>query len=124
MPTCVLHSLSLHDALPISDALQMLLDPSNLTGHRVIVPEGLRAEQIWELMSEEAGIPVEDFEEAAADYTSFGIPENDADSLEGYLWPGRSDVPEHATAEDVLALIWSRTEDELSARELPAEDCA
>src|SRR5690625_3165316 len=112
----------LQQEMPAADALQMLLDPSNLTGHRVIVPEGLRAEQIWELMSEEAGIPVEDLEEAAADYTSFGIPENDADSLEGYLGPGRYDVPEDATAEDVIAMMWSRMEDELTAREIPEED--
>ena len=112
----------LQQEMPAADALQMLLDPSNLTGHRVIVPEGLRAEQIWELMSEEAGIPVEDFEEAAVDYTSFGIPENDADSLEGYLWPGRYDVPEDATAEDVIAMMWSRMEDDLTAREIPEED--
>lgn len=105
-----------------SDALEMLLDPANLAAHRVIVPEGLRTEQVWQTLSEGTGIPVEDFEEAATDYTSYGIPENDADSLEGYLWPGRYDVPEEATAEDVIAMMWSRMEEQLTAREIPQED--
>src|SRR5690625_5635931 len=108
--------------MPAADALQMLLDPSNLTGHRVIVPEGLRAEQIWELMSEEAGIPVEDFEEAAGDYTSFGIPENDADSIEGYLWPERYDGPEDDTAADVTAKLRPRMEDERTEHEIPEQE--
>src|SRR5699024_10615333 len=76
-----------------ADALEALMDPSNLAGHRVIIPEGLRLTQIWPLLSEASGIPVEDFEAAAKDYTSYGIPENSAESLEGYLWPGRYDIP-------------------------------
>lgn len=112
----------LQQEMPAAEALQMLLNPDNLAGHRVIIPEGLRTEQIWEIMADETEIPVEDFEEAAADYTSFGIPENDADSLEGYLWPGRYDVPEEATAEDVIDMMWSRMEGELTQREIPEED--
>lgn len=105
-----------------ADALEMLLDPANLAAHRVIVPEGLRTEQMWQTLSEGTGIPVEDFEEAATDYTSYGIPENDADSLEGYLWPGRYDVPEGATAEDVIAMMWTRMEEQLTDREIPREE--
>lgn len=112
----------LKQEMPATDALQMLLNPDNLAAHRVIVPEGLRTEQVWQTLSEGTGIPVEDFEEAATDYTSYGIPENDADSLEGYLWPGRYDVPEDATAEEVIAMMWSRMEEQLTAREIPQED--
>ncbi|WP_193104565.1 endolytic transglycosylase MltG [Brachybacterium sp. FME24] len=103
------------------DALNALLDPANLAGHRVIVPEGLRMTQIWPLLADASGIPVEDFEEAAEDYTAFGIPENSAGTLEGYLWPGRYDIPEEATAEEVIAMMWGRMEEELTAREIPPE---
>src|SRR5699024_9360784 len=96
--------------------------PSNLAGHRVIIPEGKRLTEIWELLSAETGIPVEDVEHAAEDYTSYGIPENKAGSLEGYLWPGRYDIYEDQTAEDVIAMMWGRMEEELTAREIPEDE--
>ena len=105
-----------------ADALTMLMDPENLAGHRVIVPEGLRLTQIWDLLAEETGIPVEDFEAAAKDYTSYGIPENEAKSLEGYLWPGRYDILEDQSAEDVIAMMWGRMEEQLTAREIPEDE--
>lgn len=104
-----------------ADALTALLDPASLAAHRVIVPEGLRVSQIWPVISEATDIPVEEFEAAAADYTSFGIPENPAKSLEGYLWPGRYDIPEDATAEDVITMMWTRMEEELTKREIPED---
>ncbi|MFC7374522.1 endolytic transglycosylase MltG [Brachybacterium sp. GCM10030267] len=112
----------LQQKMPAADALEALMDPANLAGHRVIVPEGLRLTQIWPLLSEASGIPVEDFEAAAEDYTSYGIPENPAESMEGYLWPGRYDIPEEATAEEVISMMWERMEEELTAREIPEEE--
>ena len=105
-----------------ADALTMLMDPESLAGHRVIVPEGLRLTQIWDLLAEETSIPVEDFEAAAKDYTSYGIPENEAKSLEGYLWPGRYDILEDQSAEDVIAMMWGRMEEQLTAREIPEDE--
>lgn len=104
-----------------SDALTMLLDPASLAAHRVIVPEGLRVEQIWPILSEGTDIPVEEFEAAAEDYTALGIPENPAQSLEGYLFPGRYDIPEEATAAEVLTMMWTRMEEELTARGIPED---
>ena len=75
-----------------ADALTALMDPTNLAGHRRDHPQRERLTEIWEQLSAETGIPVEDFEAAAEDYTSYGIPKNEAGSLEGYLWPGRYDI--------------------------------
>lgn len=105
-----------------SDALDALLDPQNLAGHRVIIPEGRRVAQIWEQLAAETDIPVEDFEAAAQDYTSYGIPENSAKSLEGYLAPGRYDIYEDATAEDVITMMWERMEKELTGRGIAEAD--
>lgn len=112
----------LRSEMSAGDALSMLLDPDSLAAHRVIVPEGLRLTQIWPLLSEASGIEVEEFEAAAEDYTSYGIPENEAGTLEGYLWPGRYDIPEDADAEDVIAMMWERMEAELTARDIPREE--
>lgn len=104
-----------------SDALTALLDPANLAGYRVIIPEGKRLTEIWELLAAETHIPVEDFEAAAKDYTSYGIPENPAKSLEGYLWPGRYDIGEDATAEEIITMMWGRMEEQLTQRDVPQE---
>jgi len=104
-----------------ADALSALMDPANLAGHRVIIPEGKRLTEIWELLAAETGIPVEDFEAAAKDYTSYGIPENGAGTLEGYLWPGRYDIYEDATAEDVITMMWERMREQLTDRGIPEE---
>lgn len=105
-----------------ADALDALLDPANLAGHRVIVPEGLKLEQVWTLLSEASDIPVEDFEAAAKDYEAYGIPENSAGTMEGYLWPGRYDIPEEATAEEVIQMMWDRMEEQLQARDIPQKE--
>ncbi|MDN5821386.1 MAG: endolytic transglycosylase MltG, partial [Brachybacterium sp.] len=110
---------SLRLEMTSADALNALMDPTNLAGHRVIIPEGKRLTQIWEQFAAETEIPVEDFEAAAKDYTSYGIPENEAGTLEGYLLPGRYDIYEDQTAEDVIELMWGRMEEELTAREIP-----
>ena len=112
----------LQQQMPAAEALTMLLDPASLAGHRVIIPEGYRASQIWETLSTATGIEVADFEAAAADYTALGIPENPADSLEGYLFPARYDIPEEATAEEVITMMWERTESELTALGVAPED--
>ena len=103
------------------DALNALLDPSNLTGHRVIIPEGKRLSEVWKILSAETDIPVKDFESAAKDYTSYGIPENAAGTMEGYLWPGRYDIYEDQDAEDIIAMMWGQMEDQLTARKIPQE---
>lgn len=105
-----------------ADALEGLMDPANLAGHRVIIPEGRRLTQIWAQLEEETEIPAEDFEAAAEDYTSFGIPENSAESLEGYLAPGRYDIYEDATAEDIITMMWQRMEEQLVERGIPEEE--
>lgn len=104
------------------DALNALMDPKNLTGHRVIIPEGKRLTEIWKQLSAETDIPVKDFEAAAKDYTSYGIPKNSAGTLEGYLWPGRYDIQDDQSAEEIIAMMWGRMEQQLTQREIPRDE--
>jgi UPF0755 protein len=103
-------------------ALEALLDPSSQTGLRVTIPEGMRMKDIFERISKTTGIPEKDFEKAAKNYTDYGIPKNRADSPEGYLWPGRYDIPEDASAGDVLTMMWERMESELDDLGVAPED--
>ncbi|UYG16285.1 endolytic transglycosylase MltG [Brachybacterium huguangmaarense] len=105
-----------------SDALKLLLDPSSRAGTRVTIPEGMRMSAMFEKLSSSTGIPVADFEAAIKDYTALGVPANPANSPEGYFWPGTYDVPEDATAADVLTMMAGRMQDELAKRGVKPED--
>lgn len=112
----------LKQRMTASDALDMLLDSTNDAGTYVTIPEGLRMTQIFDILSEDTGIPVEDFEAAAKDYTALGIPENPANSAEGYLFPARYEIPEDPTAKELLTMMWKRTEQELNSVGIPQKD--
>lgn len=112
----------LKKSMTSSDALDLLLDPSSRAGMRVTLPEGQRMSDMFARISKATGIPVADFEAAAKDYTALGIPENPAGSAEGYLWPGTYDVPDDATAKDILTMMASRMTSELDKRGVPAAD--
>jgi UPF0755 protein len=115
-------SYRMNTEMSSSSALSRLLDPESLAGIRVSIPEGMRMSTIFEKLEKETGIPVEDFEKAAKNYTDYGIPENPADSPEGYLWPGRYDIPEDATAGEVLQMMSDRMQSELEKRGVEPED--
>ncbi|MCS6710703.1 endolytic transglycosylase MltG [Brachybacterium sp. EF45031] len=104
------------------DALDALMDPASVAGVRVAVPEGMRLTELLPFLAKETGIPVEDFETAVEDYRSLGIPENPANSAEGYLWPGRYDFPEDATAQDVLTTMAAQMQAQMENRGVTAED--
>lgn len=103
-------------------ALTLLLDPSSRAGLRVTLSEGQRMSVMFTKLSESTGIPVSEFEAAAGDYIALGIPENPAGSAEGYLWPGTYDIPDDATAKDILTMMATRMTSELDKRGVAPED--
>jgi len=70
---------------------------------RLTIPEGFSAADVYERASETLGIPIEDFEAAAADPSAIGLPTEANGSVEGWLGPYTYHIPETATAVDVLA---------------------
>ncbi|GAB2549097.1 endolytic transglycosylase MltG [Brachybacterium huguangmaarense] len=105
-----------------SDALTLLLDPASRAGTRVTIPEGMRMSAIFQRLSDATGVPVADFEAAAQDYRALGVPENPANSAEGYLWPGTYDFKEDATATDILSAMAAQMQTELTERGVAPED--
>ena len=103
-------------------ALNALLDPTSFAGKRVTVPEGQRNSVVFAALSKGTGIPVKEFEAAAKDYRAIGVPENPAKSAEGYLWPGRYDIPEKATAKSILTMMVSRMNQQLEKRSVAPKD--
>jgi uncharacterized YceG family protein len=83
-------------------ALDLLLDPASRLLSRVTLPEGLTVERTLVRIAEETGRPVEEFQAAAADTASLGLPPYANGVLEGFLFPATYDVEPDETPADVL----------------------
>ena len=101
-------------------ALDALLDENNRRVSNVALPEGITLPSIYERLSAGTEIPVADFETAAADLASFGLPA-DAVSLEGYLFPATYQFDPGLTAHDILQQLVNRTFQSLDAAGVPAD---
>jgi UPF0755 protein len=96
----------------------MLLDLENRLVDGVTIPEGLSSFQTIDLLSEQLDIPVEEFEEVAADPIALGVPDfwfNRSDGkeveephIEGFLFPDTYEFPPDATAAQVLETMVGR----------------
>lgn len=97
-----------------ADAVTALLDLNNRIVDRVTIPEGLSIYRTFELLSEELGIAVEDFEAAAEDPAALGVPDfwftrdddrNASETVEGFLFPSTYEFPPEPTAAQVLEIM-------------------
>src|SRR5699024_10150909 len=79
------YSLSLE--MSGESAVQALLDPDNRLGGRVSIPEGLRSEQVFELLAEETGLGEEELQEAYEQTDELNLPEYAVEGPAGYLFP-------------------------------------
>jgi UPF0755 protein len=94
-------------------ALELLTDPANRIVNGFTVVEGKTSFEIYAELSEKYGIPVEDFEAAAADPVALGVPEfwfqnfetDQQVSIEGFLFPRTYEFDEGATAADMLSAM-------------------
>ncbi|MEO3786772.1 endolytic transglycosylase MltG [Actinocorallia sp. B10E7] len=91
-------------------AVALLLDPKSRTGV-VDVPPGKWASEIYARLSKATGIPVAKFKKV--DPRSLGLPAAAEGRVEGYLYPGRYDLPPDATAAQLLKMMVSRFKQEV-----------
>ena len=82
-------------------ALALLLDPKSRAG-RVTFPEGKRTVEVLKILSAKTHIPLKNFQHAAQNTKSLGLPSYAHGRLEGYLYPFTYDPPPKATATQVL----------------------
>ncbi len=95
---------SLQEKMSAQSALDALLDPANKVTSKLLLTEGTTLPSALEIMAETTGIPLEEFQAAAADYTQFGVPAQ-APSLEGYLFPATYELDGTETAVGLLQLL-------------------
>ncbi|GAB3883039.1 endolytic transglycosylase MltG [Terrabacter terrigena] len=85
-----------------SDALAVLVDPKNRLITRVVVPEGLWREEIYDRLSKASGIPVAEYAAAAKKVDELGLPPSARGNIEGYLFPASYEFPPSTSALDQL----------------------
>lgn len=112
---------TLRKEMSAQSALDALLDPANKVTQRVTIKEGTTLLSTLTLLSEATGLPLADFEAAAKDYTSFGVPE-EAPSLEGYLFPATYPLEPGQSARDVLEVLVKEMFKRLDAAGVAVED--
>jgi UPF0755 protein len=120
-PNFIPGTYALQQEMSAQSALDALLDPANRKVNSAVIREGLTLSSYAELLAAGTGIPEEDFEEAIADYTSYGLPE-DAVSLEGYLFPATYEFDPGVTARDIIQLLVDRTFQSLDEAGVAPED--
>ncbi|WP_344451642.1 endolytic transglycosylase MltG, partial [Actinocorallia aurantiaca] len=86
-------------------AVTLMLDPKARSGIIDIAP-GKWALEIYTQLSKATGIPVSKFKKV--DPRSLGLPASAKGRVEGYLYPGRYDLPPDATAARLLKMMVSR----------------
>jgi peptidoglycan lytic transglycosylase G len=104
-------SYQIPQQMSADNAVTWLLDLEHRIVELVTIPEGLSIFRTFALLSEELGIPVEDFEAAAEDPEALGVPEfwynRDDDreasgTVEGFLFPASYEFSPEPTAVEVL----------------------
>ncbi len=102
---------------------RLISGPDEGTGSSVIVYEGHDVRRVLDGLAEQTGIPVAEFEQAltsgvvTSSLLPAEIPEG-ADELvrwEGLLYPARYEMPEGATAAEILASVAAETERRIAA---------
>jgi UPF0755 protein len=101
-------------------ALDLLLDPVSRLVSRVTVPEGLTAVATLTRLSEATGVPIEEFNAAAAD-PALGLPAWTNGSIEGFLFPATYDFEPETSAAQMLQAMVARAEQAFAELQIPAE---
>jgi UPF0755 protein len=77
----------LRTQMKASDALAVLVDPTNRKMALVTIREGLWASEVYAQLSQATGHPVSEYEAAAKDAAALGLPTSAKGAIEGYLFP-------------------------------------
>ncbi len=110
--------------MPAADALDVLVDPDNILRDTVTVPEGLRVEDIVEVLAEKTDFTAQQYRQVLDDPARIGLPEYADGNPEGYLFPSTYDFGPKETPATILANMvdrWRQAADEANLEAAAAE---
>ena len=113
---------TLKKQMTAKDALAILVNPKNRTVPRVTIPEGLWLSEILATLSKSTGIPLKEYQAAAKDTGSLGLPASAKGNLEGYLFPATYEFPAKSTASEQLKGMVEKTVAELAKAGVAEDD--
>ena len=119
-PTFFPGSYALQGEMSAQAALDVLLDPANRVTASVLIREGLTAEQIYEQLAADTGVPLEDIQ-AAAVPADFALPA-DLTSLDGYLFPATYSFDPGTEPATMISAMVNRMISALDQRGVAPED--
>lgn len=94
--------------MPAADALDVLVDPSNLIQSALTIPEGWRVEQIVERLAAETDFSARQYNRLLRQPGKIGLPDYAGGNPEGYLFPATYAVPPNATPRSILTQMVER----------------
>jgi UPF0755 protein len=89
-------------------ALEAMLDPANQVVTRVVVPEGLREDQVVKRLTRASDIPAARFNAAIKDAAQLGLPKFAKGNAEGFLFPATYQFPPGASARTMIEAMITR----------------
>ena len=105
----------LQEEMPAQDALDVLVDPQNLLRTTVTVPEGLRVEQVLDLLGKQTDFARRAFQRVVDRSGQLGLPGYAGGDPEGYLFPATYEVRPDDTPRSILRRMverWRQAADE------------
>ena len=100
-----------------AEAVAAMLDPASRVVTRVVIPEGLREEQVVKRLSKASDIPPKRFMAAIKNASELGLPKWANGNAEGFLFPATYEFPPKTSAQDMIAAMiarWQETSDALN----------
>lgn len=94
--------------VPAAEALEILVDPGNRIVDGVLVREGLRVEQTLGAYEDQAGMPRDELDAAAAQPEAIGLPPEAEGDPEGFLFPATYEVTPSTTPVDALGAMTAK----------------
>ncbi len=104
------------------DAFKIISNPANAVNAGVTVREGLWASEIFPLLSKATGVPVADYQAAAKDPASIGLPAEAGGNVEGWLFPATYQFPEKSSAVEQLSMMVKQTVSQLTSAGVTTAD--
>jgi UPF0755 protein len=94
--------------LPAADAVDILVDPENILRNSITVPEGLRVDDIVEILAEKTDFSAAQYRKVLDNPAKIGLPDYAEGNAEGYLFPSTYDFGPKETPTSILRTMVER----------------